>query len=353
MAQIAKPELPDLSKLRRRDRDFILQNPSLQAMFSREISLGTAAIYSREVAKFCISLKMPIETAIRFSYDWSAIAGDYIVQTQKTRQLGARRIIVSALNCWFKANGVHLFEPINAPIGKTWKKAPPILSKKQLGDIVQFADLKEKTVLLIAASSGLSARMISELKLKDIQLDKEIPLIRSKNSRSFISPEARATLEAYLRLREKRKEALTDESYLTGSRPIGFERLEVMFQDCLKRAGLNGFSFSALRDYFKSWARVLNVEPAAVDYFTGAKNGIRIHAETPEQDLLNEYKRIIPAVQFFTIDNEADSLKERILNLQTKIEVLRRERDDNLIRYEEQKRMNRTLIKFGKLQPGS
>ncbi len=261
---------------------------------------------------------MPIETAIRFSYDWPAIAGDYIVQTQRTRQLGARRIIVSALNCWFKANGVHLFDPINAPIGKLSRKSPPLLSKKHLSEIVLYSDLKEKVVILTAVSSGLSARMISELKLKDVDLTKEFPVIHTRNNRSFISPEAKVMLQAYLRLREKRKEALTQESYLTGSHPIGYERLEVMFQDCLKRAGLAGYSFSSLRDYFKSWARVLGADTAILEYFCDQKRGIRVHKETTEDILLNEYKRIIPAVQFFTIDNEGDSLKERIQNLQTR-----------------------------------
>jgi hypothetical protein len=348
MAQMAaqKEEDGGLSTLTPGERKLIDSNPSLRKILSSGLTPSSTVIYSLEIARFCEWLNLPIEKAIKSHFDWTGISNEYLSSVEKSRNLRARRIIVSALNKWFESNGVKLFEKIPSPYGKLPQRTVRLITKSELFDILQFSDLASKVVLLLSVTSGLDSSTLADLKVKDLSMDKEIPSIQTGNRRTFTTLETKQAIQAFLRLREKRSERISSESFVIGSSRLGYRSIDLRWRDSLARAAVPGLPFSSLKEYFKAWSKVLGMDPSVMDYFIGGKRGKELHRETPEKELLSEYKRVIPALTFFQ-NNDASSfeiVKERIENLETKVLVLKGQARQERIRYEELRKMNRALL---------
>ncbi len=273
MAQIIQSQQApaDLSKLNQETSDLLTKNPSLNKLLSSGLSPITCGMYAVHVANFCAYMKMPIEQTIKSYYDWSAIVSDYLISIERTKKLRTRRIILSALNKWFAVNNVHVFDKVSKPLGSLAPRAYPILSKQQLTEMILYCDLPSKVVLAIGVTSALSASQIAGLRLKDVDLSLEIPMIRSKEYRTFITPEARRIVEAFIRLRKHRGETITPESFILGPHETFYRAVDFRFHNALESAGIEGFQFAALKDYFRSWSKVAGLDPLMIQYFCGQK----------------------------------------------------------------------------------
>lgn len=221
---------------------------SLERLAAGCKSPETVQIYKAEIKKFARFLQLSPEVAVRGSFDWSAVVCEYLALLEsKNRRVKTRQLAVYAIEKWFQSNGVKLSEKLKAPAARGEQTKRVILSKLQLARIVSFADLQTRVMILVGLCTGLPAEKMGKLRVKDL------PSL-------LLTPEARESVEAYLRLRRKRKESIDEDSFLLSRTALGYVPLNSKWKDALIRAEIDPLPFGALKEYRKAWSRVAGVE---------------------------------------------------------------------------------------------
>ena len=94
-------------------------------------------------------------------------------------------------------------------------------TRQEISKLLSMADLRDRCIILLMASSGIRVGAIPSLTIKSLKkLDEGLGLLtvygESKKSRyvTLVTPECMASIEEYLELRRKRGEKLTEKSYL-------------------------------------------------------------------------------------------------------------------------------------------
>ena len=94
-------------------------------------------------------------------------------------------------------------------------------TRQEISKLLSMADLRDRCIILLMASSGIRVGTIPSLTIKSLKkLEEGLGLLtvygESKKSRyvTLVTPECMASIEEYLDLRTKRGEKLTDISYL-------------------------------------------------------------------------------------------------------------------------------------------
>ena len=94
-------------------------------------------------------------------------------------------------------------------------------TKQEISKLLSMADLRDRCIILLMASSGIRVGAIPSLTIKSLKkLEEGLGLLtvygESKKSRyvTLVTPECMASIEEYLDLRRKRGEELTEKSYL-------------------------------------------------------------------------------------------------------------------------------------------
>ena len=142
-------------------------------------SPGTVDYYVLLTVKFCEWMKKPPDEAIKSEENWPSLINSYldhlIVEENKAR--GTAVLSVAAVSKWLKVNGVAFnHDLIETP--KIWcVERDRIPKKSELKKILSYANLAEKVQVLTAVSSGLRVSSMLKLRLKDVLLDRNIPVV--------------------------------------------------------------------------------------------------------------------------------------------------------------------------------
>jgi len=200
--------------------------------------------------------------------------------------------------------------------------------------VLLHADPKERAIALVATTSGLRGGTLTKLSMGDLDLESEpdigivrVPADKSKGRVkfvTFISPEAREALEAYLGTRDK----LVPEDPVFATRNGGFysntDKLARRWLAPLEKAGLgqssrmwHDYRFHTLRKFFRTAMEYAGVSKSfrermlghAGDYLDSAYFG-------PEfEKLLGEYRRAIPHLTL----EETGVSEERVAGLEEEL----------------------------------
>jgi integrase len=364
---------------------------SIRRMASRILARGgsswTVANYIRDVSAFCKWLQLTPDQAIASKFDFPALLNEYLdhIYTEKRLAPSAGSGTLVALKKWLAVNDVlAMHDPAweKVEVGRSDRvEVEELPNKETLRKILASGDLAEKTFALIAISSGLRIGSILRLRLKDIDLEREIPLVSpppetTKNRRrfhTFISPEAKETLLQYLKDRELRARKLRQgrnlppsveerlkvgpESFvIVAERPLGAPIRDIASGDrrwmnMVSRAGFNRkvrtrntLHFHVLRKFFKTWATVSGVPSDLVEYFMGHRSGLTQTyflpegVERPPEDILKrleeEYRKALPAL---TVMSDAEQVKRLEETIEKEREKLQAELDKEREEFEAEK----------------
>ena len=339
-------------------------------LFRKGGSNRTVQTYVEEIIIFCRWLGLGPDLAIKTRYDWPAKINEYLdhlIAKQGLARATATRKAAS-IKKWFVVNEIDSdWGRIELP--KTVRtETDQIPTRDEMKSIVSNANLSERVLVLMAVSSGLRLSTLSSLRIKYLDLNREIPSIRlprelTKNRRShltFMSPEAREVLKAYIEDRKLRGETITPESpVIATDRPLGGklgrQGVWIRWMNVLARSGLarkeegkkwHLLHFHTLRKYFKTWSSLSGVNSEIVEFFMGHRASIaqtyfiggsdNIPAEIIAR-LEVEYRKALPAL---TIMSEGEKVKE----LEESIEELRDEADKRKREAEEKEQALREKV---------
>jgi len=232
---------------------------------------------------------------------------------------------------WFDLNKIHLdWKAAILPsiIRKVEDRAP---TKEEMKRILSVASIRDKGIVLVAASSGLRANTIRTLTFGDVNFEypdvaritvKREYKVNGKMVRSgrkitkarkfyvtFISPEAKKALLDYRKYREEQGEEITDSSPLftsTTSRNRGKMLNRVYFSvhwgRLLKRAhldmkseGWNVLHFHTLKKFAETQFINAGVKPSYREFWLGHKGAYLedSYFRGEEKDHLREYRKAL------------------------------------------------------------
>ena len=301
--------------------------------------------------------------------DWAAMLNDYIdyLLFDKKTSRSTIRTYVSAVKKWLKVNNVKVDGDVEVP--QVWVvERDRIPQKEELRKLHQYGDIVDRIILLLGVSTGLRISTLISLKVGDVNLEDETPVVRVKPEASkerptkgyitFMTPEAREHLLQYLDLRRKRGEEITEDSPLItwAGKHVSNIAISLRWERLLKRASLNERSrkwfklrFHTLRKYFRTWTALSGVSSDVVEAFMGHISGIR-HVyflsgiesmENPEviKILRKEYEKAIPHL---TINTSEEMVKQ----LEEELEMVRSRQDEFDERLEKILKMINETIRY-------
>jgi integrase len=274
---------------------------------------------------------------------------DYLIH-MRDRQLAPNTIKM-------RLAGVKRFYDMN-DITMNWKKIwqyqgeqykvidDEAYSSEQIKTLVDNADMRDKAVILLLASTGMRGGAVPKLKLKDLTPIENLYKIRVyKKTReqynAFCTPETRTALDSYLEYRKRTGERLGPDTPLFRSRfnpevdgavprPIGFSGIASIISHLLNKTGVRPTvplkeneqpkhtslpMIHGFRKFFVTQCIRAKVEFGARESLTGHKKGLDSHYDRRnESEYLAEYSK---AIDLLTIDPK-NRLERRVAQLTIK-----------------------------------
>lgn len=334
-------------------------------IYRRGNSVKTVIGYVAAVTRFCRWLNRSPDELISSKIDWAAVLNEYLDDLMVAQKLSGNsaHLAVASVKKWLKVNGVHDVRWDDVETPKIWHvERDRVPTKEELREILSYANLSDKVLVMFACSSGLRVGAILGLQIKDLKLDRNYPVIvmkpemakdrPTKGYISFITPETKSHLMAYLKQREMRGEKITPDSPVISAerpagKPISDKSVSYRWHQLLQKASkdMRGrkwyvLRFHTLRKYFQTWCRLSGVDPWITEAFMGHRSGIhQTYFMSGIEDMNNpqqleilekEYKKALPAL---TIFSEAEKVKE----LESKLEDQMKMFDDEKQRFEIEK----------------
>lgn len=256
------------------------------------------------------------------------------------------------------------------------------IRKEEIQELYKHADLRERVILTVRASSGMRIGSLPYLQFKHIQpitledlkrmrIDYEPQIAYGdivavkvtaydtkgrKYYTTFISPEAYRDIDEYKKYRERYGEDITDESPLIRDkfdrrgiagkgRGIGTDTMRHIMEDLIYDAGLRKRgehkvrhewqATHSFRKFFRTMAwQVVGADTA--NLLMGHSLGVDDSYLKPEHELLAEYLKIVPLV---TVNQEIentkqlkkiDELEQSKNTLQTQFETFKKQYTEDL-----------------------
>jgi len=257
--------------------------------------------------------------------------------------------ILRSVKIWLRINGVDVdWDAITLPSTEVIEE-DRMPTKDELRRLLNVVNLRDKTFVLVASSSGLRRRTLVTLKFGDVNFDypdvARIMVTRrytikgkqfssgrkiSKKRKffvTFITPEAKKMLLEYKRYREEIGEKITDESPLfTSTRKdelgkfLSARYIDTHWGRILKRAhladkGVNWFQihFHTLKKYAETQMINANVKQSYREFFLGHKGAyLEVnYFKGEEEKCLEEYRRAIPYLSIIEVPPSLEDLKRR------------------------------------------
>jgi integrase len=348
--------------MRKYAREWVKQYPSIAkvneaiAGTRRMGSPGTVECYVKAVRKFVsfLGLQDP-ETALQMLLNGEVNAEvkadtfiDYALD-EKPKGLGYAhgtvRNFVFGIRKWFELNGVRVdWNKIELPTSTETREEDRSPTKEELKLLLNHAaSARDRAVIYVDTSSGLRIGTVLSVNVGDVdfnypdvaritvkrKLGRKFSTKRSgaggKLFCTFITPEAKAALQQYLKEREAAGEKLGLGSPLIGDayhkgRRETVEDYEKVWARLLRRAGLAKKSkrwfflhIHTLRKYFRS--NCVDVDVSYRERWMGHKGGYLdesyFKAEEPRH--LAEYRKAIPHLTIYGTPAEEKKLRSRML----------------------------------------
>lgn len=283
----------------------------------------------------------------------------------------------------------RLFDIDLPPLPRLDKKARPmdknnrVPAKEELQEVLKVCDPLEKAILLVGASSGLSANEIIRLELDDLNIDADfittLELTREKTGVklcTFLSPEATKAVLEYLEFRNRegktkrctqhiKQKVVSKNDHLfikrhipvsytnsknDNERALDLEALVKIYRGISTKARKNtpagtwNFIRShTIRKFFNSALYNAGCQAWAIEYFMGhEQDATRAAYFRPNPDQLKEiYKTYIP---FLTIQKELDfSTSPEFLKIQEENKILLMEAEKQRVEREELIQLQQTV----------
>ncbi len=210
---------------------------------------------------------------------------------------------ISALKKYFEANGLKVDTNIPIRIFNIHEDVLP--SKEELKNIAMENDLRVRVIILMLASSGMRVGELHNLKLSDINLEGEIPIIRirgigakeRKARITFITPEAKKFLTEYLEKRKSLGEELNENSVVIANengKQMSYQNLQYLLEKSFKKyAKKVGKRYNlhahCLRKWFKTQLISAGVPAPIVDRLMGHQRYLAEEYELYTESQLKEW----------------------------------------------------------------
>ncbi|MGB5090009.1 MAG: site-specific integrase [Nitrososphaeraceae archaeon] len=211
--------------------------------------------------------------------------------------------------------------------------------REEIAKLLEFADLRARVIILLLASSGARVGAITSLKVRHLDADNHNKVIFYQKSPeeyfSFITPEAKKAVDAYLDMRKRHGEELTPDSYLIreqydirnpfaikSPKAVSSEGLQWILRDLVTRYNVISNNQTPVAHGFRYWwmgqAVKCKMNPEQREMLLGHKIGLASAYYRPDPDeLYVEYEK---ALDLLTIDPTQ--------KLQKKLDVLEVEKTD-------------------------
>ncbi len=209
----------------------------------------------------------------------------------------------SAIKKLFETNGIQLNRKMKVRMYTIHEDILP--SKEIIKKIVESANLRTKAILLFLISSGVRAGELINLKLKDLDFNRNPVKVRirgigakeRKSRITFISDEAAQFLEKYLEKRRKKGETLNDESFVfvtKNGKKMSYQNLHFLLSNVFKKfSKKEGKRYQlhphVLRKFFKTQLIAAGVPSPIVDRLTGHRRYLSEEYELYTEEQLREW----------------------------------------------------------------
>ena len=209
----------------------------------------------------------------------------------------------SSLKKLFSANGINLEKKLPIKVYNVHEDALP--SKDDLQNILKYANVRTKAIVLFLLSSGLRVGELINLKLKDLKLEKDPVLVRvrgltakeRKSRITFISREARKFLLEYLEKRKKLGHKIEKESFIfvtKNNRQLSYQNLQYILNRVFRKVSRKeGKRFTlhphSLRKFFKTQLISAGVPGPIVDRLVGHGRYLANEYELYTEEQLREW----------------------------------------------------------------
>ena len=214
----------------------------------------------------------------------------------------------------------------------------------EIGRVMEYLPLIGRAITIVLASSGMRPSEPLKVRLSDLELDRDPPRINLRSSITktkkrrivFISSEAKAIVEEWLRFREQhmavtakrvRKTVQDDRLF-----PLIVESYERLWLRALKNAklarkdtqtGRYTFHPHNLRKFFKTYSSFQN--PEIGECLMGHLSGVRAiygRYQDAEAKLEEAYREVMPRLSIFQHSKMVSELKEQVKQQSNDIDSL-------------------------------
>jgi len=342
--------------MRKFAREMVTQYPSI-ARVSEAIagkrrmgSEATVTAYVRGIKLFMnyMHTEDPEALLVKFKggeINAGANVDKYIDHALKNLSHGTVRNNLFGVKKWLSLSGVQVdWQKIEMPTTTATSETDAAPSKEQLKKLLSHASsARDRAVIFSGTASGLRIGTLLSLKIGDVdfnypdvaRLTVERQRGRKFNNQrggnggklfiSWLTPEARTSLQDYLKEREAQGENLKPESplftdvYYTG-KPITVEDFERVWYRLLKRSSLDQkskrwytFHIHTLRKYFRS--NCVGVDASYRERWMGHK-GLYLdvsYFRAEEALHLAEYRKAIPHLTIYSTEVDDKRMRSRML----------------------------------------
>ncbi|MGC8935671.1 MAG: tyrosine-type recombinase/integrase [Thermoproteota archaeon] len=240
-------------------------------------------------------------------------------------------------------------------------------SKKEIQGMLNMGDLRTRTIILLLASSGLRIGELVNLKVGDVDFSSRPVKIRVRGSEAkerksritFISEEARESLEAYLSKRKEMGHEINSEAPLIATdtgRKTSIINVEFMLRNifknfCKKEKKYYSYHPHVLRKWFKTQLISSGVPGPIADRLCGHSRYMAEEYELyTEEQLRSWYIKAMPSLTIAQTTTDEEKMRKEIA-----LEAIRRFAeafgiDPMKIKIEKQRKIGREMNEEEEIQ---
>jgi integrase len=213
----------------------ISQYPSCQRWIEAMGPMSTKTAYTFHLWRFCKFYNTDPDRLIKInSKDLTEMIINYVLAIKKAaknsagkpkrreRSVNSVKQYTKGITSFFDEHDLSLpWKKISRYYPEDVRNVYRSYTKDEISKLLSLADLRDRCIILLMASSGIRVGAIPDLTLKSLKkLDEGLGLLtvyeESKRSRyvTLVTPECMSSIEQYIELRRSRGEKLTENSYL-------------------------------------------------------------------------------------------------------------------------------------------